>query len=87
MGIFCSSVVAETQFLGDSNFPQGGETQKMGDSDFPQGGETQFLSDSVFPQGGESRFFPFFDDSAHGICSFRRFLMIPPTEFAVFSDF
>ena len=73
MGVFSSSAVAEMQFLSDFDFPRGGETQKTGDFGFPQ--------------GGESRFFPFFDDSVHGIRSFRCFLMIPPTEFAVFSVF
>ena len=73
--------------MGDFDFPQGGETQKTGDSDFPQGGETQKTGDFDFPQGGESRFFPFFDDSVHRICSFQRFLMIPPTEYVVFSVF
>ena len=33
------------------------------------------------------QFFPFSDDSVHGICSFQRFLMIPSTESVVFSVF
>ena len=40
-----------------------------------------------FPQGGETLFSPFFDDSAHGICGFCRFLIFPRVGKAGFSRF
>ena len=72
--------------MGDSDFLSREKRRKWEILTFSLGRNavfTVFRSSSV----DESRFFPFSDDSVHGICSFQRFLMIPSTEYVVFSVF
>ena len=96
----CSSAVAEMQFSLFSIFRPWPKCSFCCFLSFGRGrnavfvvfylsavGEALFLLFFIFRPWAKRGFSPFFDDSAHGIRSFSRFLMILSTEFAVFPVF